>query len=209
MLKSVILVFLLGVFSANTQKLNVEVLFESLCPDSLRFISEQLYPNWNDISEYVDLKFVPFGKSASLEGGKDFVCQHGPQECKGNRILSCAIENLPNQNDQVEFVNCFMQIYKRTRKHPMEDAQQCSHKVNLDFKQLIGCYNSEQGTHLQLNAEKSTVKFQPRFIPTVLYNGEFKQQLQDISLVNFRGLVCELIGKTFPESCKKLSTISL
>lgn len=40
-----------------------------------------------------------------------FECQHGPRECKGNRIQSCALNGLDNANDQVKYVNCFMKIF--------------------------------------------------------------------------------------------------
>ncbi|XP_019865840.1 GILT-like protein 1 [Aethina tumida] len=191
------------------QKLNVDVLYESLCPDSLRFITEQLYPAWSDISPYVNINFVPFGKSSSLQNGSEFVCQHGPRECRGNRLMSCALARIPDQTQQVEYVNCFMKVYRKNRKNSEEDGRQCAEKINLDVNDVNACYNSLEGTQLQLNAEKSTVRILPKFVPTVLYNGEFMQQLQDISLVNFRGLVCELIKTTYPESCKTLSILKL
>lgn len=39
-------------------------MYESLCPDSIKFINEQLYPAWNELKPYVNIKFVPFGKSS-------------------------------------------------------------------------------------------------------------------------------------------------
>lgn len=44
-------------------KVNVDVYFEALCPDSHNFIINQLYPNWEDIKDYVHIRFIPFGKS--------------------------------------------------------------------------------------------------------------------------------------------------
>lgn len=45
-------------------QLNVQILYESLCPDSIKFIKEQLYPVWSELAPYIDIKFIPFGKSA-------------------------------------------------------------------------------------------------------------------------------------------------
>lgn len=42
------------------------------------------------------------------------MCQHGPKECIGNRIQSCALQGLLDQTAQVEYVNCFMNIFKNT-----------------------------------------------------------------------------------------------
>ncbi|XP_018579492.1 GILT-like protein 1 [Anoplophora glabripennis] len=182
-------------------KLNVEILFESLCPDSLRFIREQLHPHLKELAPYVNLKLVPFGKSASLEDGTQFICQHGPQECKGNRIMSCALERISDQTLQVDYVNCFMTIFKRGKHNPEEFGQLCAMQSGLDINDVMKCYNTNEGTIHQLRAEDDTVRILPKFIPTVLYNGEFVQQLQDESLLDFKGVVCRLISKNFPGSC--------
>ncbi|KAJ8976835.1 hypothetical protein NQ317_011831, partial [Molorchus minor] len=149
--------------------LNIHILFESLCPDSQAFIKEQLYPYWNDLAPYINLKLVPFWKK--YEGGTKFVCQHGPQECKGNRILSCALKSLPSQKGQVEYVNCFMETFKRERNNPEDFGQVCALQYGLDISQVIRCYNNEEGTIAQLKAQEETTKILPKFIPTILYNG--------------------------------------
>lgn len=53
-------------------QLNVAVYYESLCPDSLRFINEQLKPNWNSFAPYADLILIPFGKSQVSENKEMF-----------------------------------------------------------------------------------------------------------------------------------------
>lgn len=44
-------------------QVDVDILYEALCPDSLNFIEHQLLPAWKDIKDYVNLNLVPFGKS--------------------------------------------------------------------------------------------------------------------------------------------------
>jgi hypothetical protein len=100
--------------SSNT-KLNIEVYYETLCPDSKRFINNQvskIYQN-NLLQNITNVILVPYGKASvnhlinlfcSLnisillidtilkytwnDGTKywDFKCQHGENECLGNRI---------------------------------------------------------------------------------------------------------------------------
>ncbi|XP_044253897.1 GILT-like protein 1 [Tribolium madens] len=193
----------------SQSKLHVEVLYESLCPDSLNFITQQLHPVFKELSPYVDLKLTPFGKSASLENGVQFICQHGPQECKGNRIQSCVLNALPDQTTQVEYVNCFMKTFKKGQKNEEEFGQACAEAVGLDFNQISQCYTSEIGTKLQLLAEQSTVKITPKFVPTILYNGVFDQQLQEKSLLDFRGVVCNILIQTYPQACQSPSVIRL
>jgi GTP cyclohydrolase FolE2 len=47
----------------ETQKLNVTIFYESLCPDSQSFIQNQLYKNYDELKDKISLTFIPFGKS--------------------------------------------------------------------------------------------------------------------------------------------------
>lgn len=49
--------------AANAQKLHVAVYYESLCGDSIRFITNQLNPAYADLKDHIEILFVPFGKS--------------------------------------------------------------------------------------------------------------------------------------------------
>lgn len=39
------------------------VYYESLCPDSIRFITTQLYPTYRELGLYIDVEFVPYGNA--------------------------------------------------------------------------------------------------------------------------------------------------
>lgn len=48
----------------------------------------------------------------SVNGGPQFTCQHGPAECKGNMIQSCALYTLNEFPDsQMAFVKCQMKLF--------------------------------------------------------------------------------------------------
>lgn len=50
--------------SPSRHQVPVAVYYESLCPDSAKFITEQLYPALkSELREQVEITFVPFGKS--------------------------------------------------------------------------------------------------------------------------------------------------
>ena len=38
--------------------------YESLCPDSRKFITQQLYPTYQNLSQNLDVEFKPFGKAS-------------------------------------------------------------------------------------------------------------------------------------------------
>lgn len=101
-----------AVTSINAQKLNVAVYYESLCGDSIRFITNQLNPAYEDLKNYIEILFVPFGKSWR-NGGEKFFCQHGPEECAGNMVQSCTLNalNAPlngNPDGSMAYVACQM-----------------------------------------------------------------------------------------------------
>uniref|UniRef100_A0A1B0CG20 Putative gamma-interferon inducible lysosomal thiol reductase-like protein n=1 Tax=Lutzomyia longipalpis TaxID=7200 RepID=A0A1B0CG20_LUTLO len=96
MLKLLGLFGLFAMCSAQA-KVPVFVYYESLCPDSQAFVTQQLYPAMKGpLGKFVDLKLVPFGKSNYTTLGADvqFTCHHGPNECYGNKIQACAIEHI-------------------------------------------------------------------------------------------------------------------
>lgn len=55
---------LLTAMSGILQNVHVTVYYETLCPDSQRFITQQLYPAWKDLKDHLVLEFVPFGKAS-------------------------------------------------------------------------------------------------------------------------------------------------
>ncbi|KAK5643589.1 hypothetical protein RI129_007434 [Pyrocoelia pectoralis] len=183
-------------------KVHVQILYESLCTDSINFIKGQLYPIWNEVAPYVDIQFVPFGKSASLHGGAHFICQHGPKECTGNKIQSCALSAIVDQSTQVEYVHCFMSKYKKGLDDNNELGQGCADSIGVPWEYITNCYHSLHGTRLQLAAEQVTSFTSPKFVPTIIYNGRFDQKAQDESQVNFRGVLCSFITQLYPEACQ-------
>uniref|UniRef100_A0A1B0GBZ4 Gamma-interferon inducible lysosomal thiol reductase n=1 Tax=Glossina morsitans morsitans TaxID=37546 RepID=A0A1B0GBZ4_GLOMM len=172
----------------DKQKLNILILYESLCPDSKQFMQNQLGPNYESLKDFIDIKLVPFGKSNSFDNGLQFFCQHGPRECMGNRQQSCVLHQSQDPVAQVKFAVCQM------TKLDTSSIKECSELAGLS-SDINQCMSSETGTLLQLEAERITHSYAPSFIPTIIYNGVFEQQLQDNSIRDFRGTVCYLLQK--------------
>lgn len=86
---------------------------------------------------------------------------------------------------------------------------------------MTNCYQTKEGTNLQLQAEADTKPVNPRFVPTIIYDGVsclfllrliiilnlelllqvFNQDLQDKSLKTFRETVCTLIEARTQGKC--------
>ena len=48
------------------EKTTLDVYYESLCPDSLRFLVNQLGPQYSTLSSFVNVRLIPFGKASVI-----------------------------------------------------------------------------------------------------------------------------------------------
>lgn len=58
-------IFILSFYfqDADDELLNIEVYYESLCPDCQNFVTLQLYPTWKKLGKYFNPDLKPFGKA--------------------------------------------------------------------------------------------------------------------------------------------------
>lgn len=64
---------------------------------------------YEQIKNHVELLFVPFGFSEREGNSTEFTCHHGVEECRANRIQSCVLDVLDNDQDEfVRFLACQM-----------------------------------------------------------------------------------------------------
>ncbi|RXG68327.1 Gamma-interferon-inducible lysosomal thiol reductase [Armadillidium vulgare] len=128
------------------------------------------YPAWKNLQSLIDLHLIPFGKAnvwLSSNGKQyNFECQHGPLECKGNKILSCIVEYLPTDL-QVEMIICMLES-----SSPSDAGKQCAEKLKLAWEPLEKCYTSEEGSEFLFQNGIRTMSLKPSFyfVPTVTVN---------------------------------------
>merc|ERR1711887_234656 len=87
----------------------LDVYYESLCPYSRQFIREEVFPAYQDLSDYFDVFFVAYGNAettGSLESGFSISCQHGQRECEGNEVQACTVKYVEDMWKQVYLLNC-------------------------------------------------------------------------------------------------------
>ncbi|XP_063709776.1 GILT-like protein 1 [Culicoides brevitarsis] len=191
MFKLITFLAVLLTINAQSGKLRVHVFYESLCPDSMNFVSRHLVPQIDAFNDVIEVVLVPFGKSKHLGGGS-FTCQHGSAECKLNRIMSCALTQINDQQAAVKYVGCQM-VWGADRS-----GRQCVDEHGLDWAAVEQCYATEVGAELQIGAENEQKRILPNgypsFVPTIVYNEQYDKGLQDASLKNFAGVMCSLLG---------------
>ncbi|XP_046975419.1 gamma-interferon-inducible lysosomal thiol reductase-like isoform X1 [Vanessa cardui] len=195
---------LCGALAKNRKddKVKIAVYYESLCPDSKKFITSQLAPVWRDFRGLVKVKLVPYGKSThdKVNGKWQFNCHHGPDECYGNKIQSCILKDRNLQDtEKMELVICLM-----GQANPDKSLDTCLEQVKrqAESDKLKRCAAGDQGDALlAAYGDKSDAVQRPlAFVPTIVINEKFDQALQDESFTNLKDVVCRL-STTKPASC--------
>jgi len=192
-----IIISFLFVNYVQSETVHVTVYYESLCPYSRAFIREQLHPAFEPLADYIDVLFLPFGKSIIENNGESFWCQHGNDECVGNMVQSCGLYALAgNAIGKANFINCQMELDVDAT------GQTCAEANGINYETDIRrCIEGGLGTLLQIEAERLTHKHRkpyPEYVPTVVFNNTFDQDLNNRSKVDFFGLICELIDGVAP-----------
>ncbi|KAI1290096.1 Gamma-interferon-inducible lysosomal thiol reductase [Halotydeus destructor] len=186
-------------------RVKVSVYYETLCPDSIAFIKNQLTPTYNDIGEIMDIELVPYGKAAYEErddGSVIFRCQHGSRECYGNTVQACAIKQLNNSIELIlPFVHCM-----ETQRFPDRAGQKCAEERNLTWSDLSSCASGNEGQRAHLEMGKKTESLSPKmyFVPWINVNDVHSNANQDGALDDLLKVVCEAYeGENFPSKCEQ------
>lgn len=174
----------------STQKLNMSIYYEGLCPDSRYFITKVFYPNYKPFSESLNLHFIPFGKASIREDGSKYQCQHGNEECIRNIIQGCALDALNPGVDQVEFVFCAM------ANTALQGQKECTFQSGLSWEYIQNCMNGFRGLDLTLQAQYDTRTSTDglKFVPTIVFNNKFVQQDQDEAFENPTAVICKYLA---------------
>ncbi|XP_029156360.1 uncharacterized protein LOC114929112 [Nylanderia fulva] len=191
---------------------NVDVYYESLCSDSMRWIVNQLVPSYPTLKNHLQINLVPYGKAVhtreSETGPWQFLCQHGPAECEGNKAQACAISAIQIYEDDqdkqhltVKLVGCAM-----SAKNPSTAVPQCAREIGLKGltqSSLNDCIIGRLADDLlAVNGDKTHALEPPlKFVPTIVINGVYSKENQNEALSSFSKLVCRYLTGEKPSVC--------
>ncbi|XP_049768939.1 GILT-like protein 1 [Schistocerca cancellata] len=182
-----------------TTPVEVGVYYEAQCPDSQDFIIDQLLPAYEKAPNLIEPIFIPYGKAHTIRTptGYEFVCQHGPSECEGNKIHACAIDVLQEIDIQLKYIGCLMSDYD----YPELVGQKCAKQLGIDWNPILWCSRGTRGTELLRAYGEATKALDPpvSFIPTVTLNG--KQGDQSAILYDLWGEICKMFESPKPSQC--------
>lgn len=220
MSQNVVGVFLVFIAVANAVKVPVTIYYESLCPDSAKFITEQVFPAVKgELRDYVDINWVPYGKSHFTTQGAEviFDCHHGPNECYGNKVHACAIEHIQANSYQIEFtresltldfINCMMKAGKNFDDNVYPGAR-CARENHISaWENIQQCANSTEGSILLKKQGETTMQFQNPLtsVPTVVFKQQYDAKENDQAMSSFLNVVCKYIPQPQPKVCAALNS---
>ncbi|KAJ7964241.1 gamma-interferon-inducible lysosomal thiol reductase-like [Quillaja saponaria] len=184
--------------NSNSDKVTLELYYESLCPYSANFIVNYLEKIFLDeqLISIVDLKLIPYG-NARIGPNNTITCQHGQFECLLNTVEACAIKIWPDLEKHFPFIYC-VETLVHERKYP--EWESCYGKLNLDPKPISDCYSSGYGKELELQYAAETDDLQPphKYVPWVVVDGQpLYEDYEDV--VSY---VCKAYkGASVPQAC--------
>ncbi|XP_014356162.2 GILT-like protein 2 [Papilio machaon] len=158
----------------ETDRVLVQVYYESLCPACRLFFTEQLKPVVEKLGQYINIRTYPYGNAKTIideNGDYTIKCQHGPPECYGNKLHACALNLLQNKTQALIFNACLMT--RRRNSHGSDDkaADACGTELNLDSNTIKECAKSNKGDELLKYYGEESKKANFNYVPYILIQG--------------------------------------
>merc|ERR1712241_539203 len=172
----------------------LSVYYESLCGDSIRFITTQLFPAWQHFADdqTLQLDLVPFGKASFAANGPtwDFECQHGADECRGNKVQACILDKVSDPEEYVPLITCLMDS-----EFPPDAAGECIASLgtqSVTVKEVEDCAHSDTGSSLLHDNGVRTKDLDPplTFVPWLIYNDVYSTESMAQGMNNLTWVLC-------------------
>lgn len=177
-------------YSQAKEKVKLDVYYETNCPDSMDFITKQLSPTYEKMSDIMEVNLIPFGKAVEQvhrDGSRVFYCHHGPPECFGNTIQACAIKLHPDTKTHLSYINCMESYFTPSRAGTM-----CARRSSVDYSSILNCANGPDGNEYMHEMAAATRSLNPplNFVPWIVVNDVFSDAVQRQALDDLAGVIC-------------------
>lgn len=161
-----------ALFAGDEGPSPVEVVLygEALCPYCVQFTLKTVAPLLDgDFANVIQFRYVAYGNAHAGSEGPS--CQHGPAECRLNRVVNCAQDQAPDQARWFPFVRC---LEAADPKGMEEAVEECAADAGLDAAALHECSKpgGARGDELDAAAAKETAALRPphQWVPWVTVN---------------------------------------
>uniref|UniRef100_A0A7S1EJB3 Thioredoxin-like fold domain-containing protein n=3 Tax=Hemiselmis andersenii TaxID=464988 RepID=A0A7S1EJB3_HEMAN len=168
-------------------KFDIEFYMEAECPACKAFATRVIPAVLNAFDDMINLTAIPFGNAAVVNG--TIHCQHGPDECLGNKIELCVMDLTPKWQDWFPVFKCI----EKSHDSPLNASKKCLPTYGYDTENILGCARGDKGELLHLAAAKKTLSLQPphKWTPWLVMDGK--------PLGDKAGSILGMICKKLPE----------
>uniref|UniRef100_G3MME7 Gamma-interferon inducible lysosomal thiol reductase n=1 Tax=Amblyomma maculatum TaxID=34609 RepID=G3MME7_AMBMU len=178
------------VISVTIKKVEVNVIYESHCPFSRRFMYGQLYPTYTKMKDFMNLTILPFGKARIDNVSAEhphITCQHGNNECTGNMMETCVLHVAQEQITAVKILACMS-----SNSQPHLAGPKCVEGTSVKWTKVQECVN-QHGTQYIVQVAKQTWSLQSYVarVPLIIMDGMKDNYVEYYAQKDFMRLVCE------------------
>uniref|UniRef100_A0A2A4IUP7 PBP domain-containing protein n=1 Tax=Heliothis virescens TaxID=7102 RepID=A0A2A4IUP7_HELVI len=157
------------------------------CGDTMRFITNQLSEAYSLYGQFLDIEFVPWGRTVWNDNG--FTCQFLENDCWANRLHRCVLDRLKgNQDAQVHYMTC-----EFTSPYPAfgQGTYICAQAVGVNLIDIDHCVNNP-GDELDVAArDASAAPMQAiNFVPYIVFNDAIDTDLHFAALSRLSSMIC-------------------
>ena len=195
-----------GSDGATAEPVQLGIYYEVCCPFCQALITGTFSEAWSipGFTEIANVSLVPFGHeyyNMTKSGDYNFYCQHGTNECDGNKYAACVryvynydatiyvpfiidVERKMNQN------GCFSEMCCAQES---DYVQNVSLSLGLDWKKIDDCFNSQSGINALLYEAELTDKLNPTLasVPWVVVNGNHSDSQNSACEQDILQCVCD------------------
>lgn len=194
--------------SITVTKLQIVVVYESHCPFSRKFIYDQLLPTYEQLQSFVQVSLLPFGKaSARNKTDKDghnvttFSCQHGENECEGNKIEACTLRIVKETLTAIKIIACMS-----LSSAPQTAAKGCVEASGIKWNLIEACLlKNGDAVLLEVAKETWSVKSQVDKVPLVVIDGQMDYRTEYMARTDLIGITCSELHRVHhndPIACR-------
>jgi len=179
----------------------VSLYYETMCPYCKNWIKNELCPVVEKLSEYFYIDFVPYGNAVTqyFRTRENIItCQHGAEECEGNRLQSCAVRSLSYLHS-TKLICC---MESESTFEPQ--GKRCLEELGIDIPSIVNCANGPDGQHYHFQDGMKTKDLSPPLtgVPWIIFNDKYQDNAEvHAARTDFISVLCKYIPDPKPAEC--------
>ncbi|KAL4508463.1 hypothetical protein ABPG72_003767 [Tetrahymena utriculariae] len=186
--------------AAPGSRIKYEMYIESLCPDCMNFIEKSVTPaiNVQNFLEIADLTFYPYGNAKRDAQTGAVTCQHGANECYGNKIEACGAKYLTQNLQYFKLLACIEKNIKTYSGNFDKVLTVCGQDKSVKLTQdqvnsISQCANNSEGDDLIAVIADKTDSLVPahKYVPWVVVNGVHDTDVENAVIDNMLKYTCQ------------------